>query len=87
MEKIIINFGEYDVKYWDYKSMILESLKDYLFPERNVEYIFPQIKKWWPKLKNNISKWLTQLWIKQDFNVWFVSTRTEEAIFKVIFNK
>jgi hypothetical protein len=87
METITINFNSDDIKSWDYSKMILESVRNHLFLHRNVEYIFPQIKKWWHKLKNQIANWLIKLWVKEDFNVWFVSTQIEEAVFKIIFNK
>ena len=85
MEKVIINFNNDDVENGDYSEMILDSVKNHLFWDRNIEYIFPQIQKGWFKLKNKIAHWLKNIDIKKDFNVGFISTKTEEAIFKIIF--
>ena len=85
MEKVIINFNSSDVEKEDYSKIILDSIKNYFIWDRNIEYIFPQIKKWGPKLKNKIADWLKKMNIKKDFNVWFVSTKTSEAVFKIIF--
>ncbi len=85
MEKVIINFNEEEIENWDYTKMILDSVRNYLFWDRNIEYIFPQIKKWWSELKNKISRWLKILDIENEFNVWFQATKTEEAVFKIIF--
>jgi len=84
MEKVIINFSESELD-WDYSEMIFESVKNHLFWDRNIEYIFPQIKKWWAELKNKVWKKLIKLDIKKEFNVGFLTTKTEKAVFKIIF--
>ena len=87
MEQVIINFPESEVKNWDYTEMISESVKYHLFWDRNIEYIFPQIKKWGPSLKNKVAEKLRKMNIENNFNIWFITTRTEEAVFKIIISK
>lgn len=83
MEKVTINFSSYDLD-GNYSEMILDSVKNHLFTNRDIAYIFPQITKWWPWLKNKVANWLSSLDIKWDYNVWFMSTKTQEAIFQIL---
>ena len=86
MEKVIINFSKHDLG-GDYSNMIIESVKNHLFWNRNIVYEFPQIEKWWIELKNKVASLLKELNIKWEFNVWFMSSKTKEAVFKIIINK
>ena len=85
MESKIIKFPiEYIIEK-DYAEIICGTIKADLPLENDIQYIFPQIKKWGPSLKRRVWEKLRQLNISKDFNVWFVTIKTEEAIFKVIF--
>jgi len=83
MEKIIINFNENDLKS-NYEDLIYGALSKHLVLDRSVQYIFPQIKNWWVWLKCRIATKIAKLPIKWEYNIWFVSTQTEQALFKII---
>jgi len=84
-EIVTINFNSDDVVNWNHSEMILDSIRYYLFWDRNIEYIFSQIKNWDDKLKDQVENWLRQMDIKNNIYVWFVSIKTKEKVFKIIF--